>query len=442
MTQTPLFLPSQLHFPPHLYFLTRDWPILSHWLQYLPTLLSQVSFPDLSLLLPPSSRQKIAENHIRHLTSSPFHSFPLDHHHITDPPHDFFACDGSMVTNAVSRRRTITFAVASPQSAFAASLHPSAHQTNILHGEVYGLVASSILSSHIPHAHLFSDHLNSVRLLSTNLSLLSLRNNSARSLYRWLLSLWSSGPQPQLNHVRTHTNATDIPSRLNNIADSLATASQSFPLLPSSAPVPTSFMDLFMLFSPSHGCVESSITSFIDSSLARFLTLSLNTCQQPLPPLPLFNTTPPPSYPYTKAPSSYSAMVQLYARSGQLDTRLSLSTRLKGAYQPGVGSDALFWRTLTTSLFTAQSFLHSVQLIKSVFGLPLKIVCASYIPSRKTTSRLSLNRFETSSLIHISGLLVAPLTISAFSLHLSLRLMLAVVFMFESPISHIWFASS
>jgi hypothetical protein len=338
MIQTPLFLPLHLHFPPHLYFLTRDWPILSHWLQFLPTLLSRISFPDLSLLLAPSCRRQLAETHIRHLSSSPIHSFPLHQHPHQHPHHifppTFFACDGSMVTNNTSGKRTTTFAVTTPNSAFVASLHPSAHHTNILHGEIYGLIAASLVSSHVPNAHIFSDHLNSIKLLSTNPSLLTLRNNSARSLYRWLLSLWSSGQKPQLTHVRAHTNASDIPSQLNHIADSLATTSQTFPLLPPSVPVPTFFMDLFMLFSPSHGFVESSITSFVDLSLARSASLSFDTCHQPLPPLPLFDNTPPPPYPYTKTASSYSSTVQLYARSGQLDSRILLSARLKGSYQP------------------------------------------------------------------------------------------------------------
>jgi hypothetical protein len=239
-----------------------------------------------------------------------------------------------MITDPSSGKRSTTFAVSTTQSAFVASLHPSAHHTNILHGEVYGLVTASILSRPIPNAHIFSDHLNLVKLVSTTPSLLSLRNNPARSLYKWLLSLWSKGQRPQLSHVSAHTNATDIPSKLNHIADSFATASQTFPLRPPTAPVPTFFMDHFMLFSPSLGFIESSISSFIDLSLSRLASQSLDTCHQPLPPLPLFDLTPPPSYPYTKALSPYSAVVQLCARSGQLDTRMSLSARLKEAYQP------------------------------------------------------------------------------------------------------------
>jgi hypothetical protein len=136
----------------------------------------------------------------------------------------------------------------------------------------------------------------------------------------------------QLTHVRAHTSAADTPSKLNQIADSFATASQTSPLLPPSVPIPTFFMDHFMLFSFQLGFIESSISSFVDLSLAHLTSQSLDTCHQPLPPLPLFDITHPPPYPYIKAPSAYSAVVQLYAWSGQLDTRLSLSTRLKGTY--------------------------------------------------------------------------------------------------------------
>ena len=73
------------------------------------------------------------------------------------------------------------------------------------------------------------------------------------------------------------------------------------------------FSWIFSCYFLLHSFIESSITSFVDFSLARSVSLSLDTCHQPLPPLPLFDTIPPPSYPYTKAASSYSATVQLYA---------------------------------------------------------------------------------------------------------------------------------
>ena len=55
---------------------------------------------------------------------------------------------------------------------------------------------------------------------------------------------------------------------------------------------------------------------------------------EPIPPLSLFNPTPPLVYPYAKTPSSYSAIIQLYAQSGQLDSKHLLSCRLKDGHQP------------------------------------------------------------------------------------------------------------
>ena len=165
--------------------------------------------------------------------------------------------------------------------------------------------------------------------MSSSPSLLSLHNNYARSLYQWLLNIWFSRHKPHLSHVRAHTGNTDIASTLNHTADHLATASQQFSLPPPSVPVPTLFIDNFLL----SGFIESSISSFVDYSLASSASQLLNTCHEPLPPLSLFDMNPPPC-PYINAPSSYSAVIQLYARSGQLDTRLSLSNRLKDHHQP------------------------------------------------------------------------------------------------------------
>src|SRR6266700_1094367 len=51
LSASPLFLPFSLHFPSHQYYLTRDWPTLSDWFQFLPLLLHTISLPDLSILL-------------------------------------------------------------------------------------------------------------------------------------------------------------------------------------------------------------------------------------------------------------------------------------------------------------------------------------------------------------------------------------------------------
>ena len=115
-------------------------------------------------------------------------------------------------------------------------------------------------------------------------------------------------------HSSSHSDVLDIRSNLNS---------------PPSVPIPSFFMDKFMLFSPSLGFMEHSLSSYVDALLAKAQSATVNSCHEPLLPLPLFDITPPPSYPYTKTPSSYSAVIQLYARSGQLDTAFHLSSHLK-----------------------------------------------------------------------------------------------------------------
>ena len=159
---------------------------------------------------------------------------------------------------------------------------------------------------------------------------------SARSLYRWILDIWSrSQTTPALSHAHAHTSTRDIESNLNRLVDHIASSTQRLPLPPPSVPVPSFFMDNFMLFSTSHSFIESSVISFVDTLLAKAQAATVNSCHEPIPSLlPLFDNTPPPTYPYTKTPSSYSALIQLYARSGQLDTMHHLSCCLKDGYQP------------------------------------------------------------------------------------------------------------
>lgn len=228
-----------------------------------------------------------------------------------------------------------TFSVAANGSAFVASLPSSSYDAGILHGEVYGIVAASIIAQSLPHPHIFSDHLNSVNLLSSSPSLFSLRNNPACSLYRWLVNLHtSSNSAPTITHVCAHTANTNIHFDLNQLVDRLASASQHLPLPPPSVPIPTFFMDNFMLYSSINGFVESHIPSLVNSLIAKHNIQSLDTCHEPLPSLLFFDNSPPPAYPYMKTPSSYSAVIQLYARSGQLDTAYNLANCLGDIHQP------------------------------------------------------------------------------------------------------------
>lgn len=93
-------------------------------------------------------------------------------------------------------------------------------------------------------------------------------------------------------------------------------------------------MDSYILYSPSIGYVESDIPSFVSNHLSRLQPVNFEACHEPLPVLALFDDTPPSVFPYAKATSAYSAVVQLYCRSGQLDTALSLATCMQKDHQP------------------------------------------------------------------------------------------------------------
>ncbi|KAF8487040.1 hypothetical protein DFH94DRAFT_599101, partial [Russula ochroleuca] len=150
----------------------------------------------------------------------------------------------------------------------------------------------------------------------------------ARSLYRWIYSvLTSSLTRPSLHHVRAHTSSSDPPSRANALVDHLASSSHSHPIPPPPVPLPTFFMDKFTPYLPSFQYIDSHLPLLLHSLLAS--RTFFHPSFAPLHTIsPLFyDSHSLPLHPYTRASSSYSAVVQLYARSGQLPTSLSRATR-------------------------------------------------------------------------------------------------------------------
>ena len=140
--------------------------------------------------------------------------------------------------------------------------------------------------------------------------------------------------KPILSHVRAHTSSISVPSQLNRLADHLASTSNSLFLPPPSLPLPTFFMDNYIPFSSSYGFIESNLSSFCDAQISSLDAAHLDTFHEPHPSSSCFDNIPPPSYPYFKATSSYSMTIQLYLRSGQLDTSFSCASRLHNDYQP------------------------------------------------------------------------------------------------------------
>ena len=323
-----LFTPFPLSFPSSQYYLTRDLPLLLHWFSFLPALLHPLSLSQSSLLLSLPHRKTIAENSIIALATQST-SFP----HCA-PPYTF-ATDASTLSTTYPLHPSTTFAVLANNNAFTASL-PHNRSIGSLHGEVYAIAAASILARrHSQPITIHTDHLNSIRLLSSLTSLSSLNNNPARSLYRWILDIWSTMPhKPILSHVRAHTTSLSVPSQLNRLADHLASTSNSLFLPPPSLPLPTFFMDTIIPFSSTHGFIESNLSSFCDAQISCLDAANLDTFHEPHPSPSCFDNIPPPSYPYFKAPSSYSITIQLYLRSGQLDTSFLRASRLHNDHQP------------------------------------------------------------------------------------------------------------
>ncbi|KAF9478223.1 hypothetical protein BDN70DRAFT_58459 [Pholiota conissans] len=174
--------------------------------------------------------------------------------------------------------------------------------------------------------------------------------------------LWTSDENksailPDFAYVQAHTDSKTLPNRLNR------------DLKPS------------MCHHPPCQCLPSqwTLTSSITPKASVKVTLSLlypaqsfaNKNRFSLPLLatrPSMTTTP---HPYTHTPSTYSATIQLYGRSQQLDCAHTLSTRLKAEHQPWCGLNAASQRRLSTSSRNVQDLRSCDQTQLSNSGRPL-----------------------------------------------------------------------
>jgi hypothetical protein len=121
-----------------------------------------------------------------------------------------------------------------------------------------------------------------------------------------------------VTYTKAHTTDTTLPASLNRQADHYASTAQNIISSIPVAPVPTFFMDPYTFHRENDGWIESNIRYFVDhfSSKATADTIALMPKHRMT--TWLYDPTPPPPWIYTKAPSAYTALVQLYARSGQL----------------------------------------------------------------------------------------------------------------------------
>jgi len=345
---SPSFQLSQ-NLPAHLRFTAafREWPVLRRWLTTLPWN-KLVQGPSSDLLLSPSIRRSSAEAYLHALSSTS--SYPA--HHL--PNTSLAACDASMLPASPlpHQMRSVTFATVTATSSLVGSLSSLGRSTSILHGEVYGLITACLLSadSSTPVS-IYSDHLSSVRNISSAISHSpsSLRPSfafsPARSLYRWLRDLIDTHPFLSLHHVHAHTSSSSPASLANRLVDLYATSVQRHPFPPPPVPVPTFMMDRFTPFHSSFGYIEANLSGFIPSLLAVSLFEDSTFRPSRLLPRFLYDNHPPPDHPYLHATSAFSATLQLYLRSAQLDTADVRHRRL--------GDTALCCRLGCTAIETA-----------------------------------------------------------------------------------------
>nr|VWO99263.1 MRP-like transporter [Ganoderma boninense] len=376
---SPSLSPSRLHPSPHIsgtlqpFSARRDWPAVSQWLRTLtlPMLVNSAaglvegvgsssgqlatrgfagsgfgSLGGLSathqleygrsggefttrvmsdnrwqLALPPMIRRDMAEAAIlaaTRLSPHPGHLQPR-----------MLASDASAVA---SPHHHVTFAAATPHLAVVLAISPSEASTSSLHGEVFGLIVAALLHLHQPVVDspncppLYTDHLNSVRFLETySTSSASTPTspplNPALPLYLWLLDIFRRTPNPPVpTYTQAHTSDNTPSALANRLVDHLASSSHASHPPCLSLPLPTFSFPTFVMHVPSHGYVFPSSIPSVLGDLVTHARLS-DASARPNTVLfrSLYDTHPAPSHPYTRASSAYSALVQLYVRSSQLD---------------------------------------------------------------------------------------------------------------------------
>ncbi|KAJ7166150.1 hypothetical protein C8R46DRAFT_900122 [Mycena filopes] len=242
-----------------------------------------------------------------------------------------WASDGSMLPAAagILDPKSVTSALTGPATLV---LKIEGHNVSILQGELVGLIMALILSpADDATSVLYTDHLNSVRLIDDSRTVVDqyhrLRTMNARSYYRWILALVARNPL-KIIYTRAHTDDVSLPSLLNFEADHYASSAQHVIDDVFTSPTPTFFMDDFSFHTHIDGWIESNICSFFDKTSARAASITAGIAHQRMS-LRLHDDKPPPEWSYTHAYSAYSAVVQLYARSGQLPTADLLHTRGK-----------------------------------------------------------------------------------------------------------------
>jgi Reverse transcriptase (RNA-dependent DNA polymerase) len=283
---------------------------------------------DPTLITPRTKRQTEAENYIRNLPavlSLPPSSLPHQNR--------AWGSDGSMIpaTSGVGEDKSVIAAITGAKTIV---VRLNGRSLFILHGELMGLIMGLILSDNGKvNNKLFTDHLNSARFIGDARTSIDqgncLRSMNGRSYYRWIMDLVRR-IQTEVVHTKAHTDQVNLPSLLNAEADHYASKAQEVVNSLHTAPIPTFFMDDYTFYRPKDGWIESNIRTFIEFYIAQSSSLELQNGHHYRMATWLYDPRPPPMYPYVRATAAYSAVIQWYARSGQLPTATAMKERDQG----------------------------------------------------------------------------------------------------------------
>ncbi|KAJ6628154.1 hypothetical protein B0H10DRAFT_1778514, partial [Mycena sp. CBHHK59/15] len=204
---------------------------------------------------------------------------------------------------------------------------------SILHGELMGhVLALALRDNKAAVPLLYSDHQNSVNLIADIRSRVlqdsRLHGMNGRSYYHWILELVQDR-RAIMTYTRGHSAELTLPAQLNREADHYASGSQKFLDLVPVAATPTFMMDTYTLYTTADRWIESNTRNFVDYFLAEAAAAKPAQGNQMQMLTWVHDNQPPPEYPYTRALSAHSAVIQLYAHSGQLPSAETLESRGK-----------------------------------------------------------------------------------------------------------------
>lgn len=185
-----------------------------------------------------------------------------------------------------------------------------------------------MLSRELPTSKLLTDHLNSLTIIARSRSPTHLPHSwsslNGRAYYRWLLDLLNKAPHLELQHVKAHTDAETVASKLNSDADQLAAEAHRSPDLV--FPTPTFCMDKFSFYSPTHGFVEANIEVWGEQKLSsvQLNNIPPSSTRERLTAYGRYDPAVSSDYYIKRAQTSYSAQTQLQIRTSSLVTNSKL----------------------------------------------------------------------------------------------------------------------